>query len=175
MYATVITYVGNLNGANESPSNASPGNGTALVTYNTETQKMEVEVLFSDLTTPNTAAQIHCCTTLPFAGSWCRRNYCRPTGLGVTFGTYSHTFDLSQASSYNPAFVTAQGGVANAEAALLAGLAGGTTYLNIHTSQNQGGEIRGFLLAVPEPSTLGFVGLALAGLLAFGRSRRLSA
>jgi hypothetical protein len=179
MYATVITYVGTLSGANESPSTNSPGVGTALVSYNTDTQMMEVQLTFSDLTSPNTAAHIHCCTAMPFVGTAGVATV-TPTFTGfpsnVTFGTYDHTFDLTQASSYNPAFVTLQGGsVANAEAALLAGLAGGTTYLNIHTGQNPGGEIRSFLIAVPEPASLGLVGLALVGLLAFGRKRRLSA
>jgi hypothetical protein len=54
--------------------------------------------------------------------------------------------------------------VAAAEATLLAGLAAGQTYFNIHTSTNPGGEIRGFLVATPEPSSFALVGLALAGL-----------
>jgi hypothetical protein len=83
------------------------------------------------------------------------------------------TFDLTMANSYNPAFVTAEGGVANAEAALVAGLLAGETYINIHTTMFPGGEIRGFLSAVPEPSTwammlLGFLGLGFA----FRQSRR---
>jgi hypothetical protein len=83
-------------------------------------------------------------------------------------------FDLTMASSYNPAFVTAEGGtVAGAEAALEAGLLAGETYINIHTSAFPGGEIRGFLAAVPEPSTwammlIGFLGLGFA----FRTSRR---
>ena len=58
------------------------------------------------------------------------------------------TFDLTQFAPppgdpgiYNPAFVTAQGGLANAEAALIAGLESHLTYFNIHTTANPGGEI----------------------------------
>ncbi len=56
-------------------------------------------------------------------------------------------FDLTLASSYNSAFITAHGGtVAQAEADLIAGLLGGQTYLNIHTNLFPGGEIRANLL-----------------------------
>jgi hypothetical protein len=98
--------------------------------------------------------------------------------LGVTSGTFDNTFDLTMSSSYNPAFVTAQGGtVAGAEAALETALLAGKTYINIHTMNFPGGEIRGFLAAVPgavpEPATwammlIGFLGLGFA----FRRSRR---
>jgi hypothetical protein len=86
------------------------------------------------------------------------------------------TFDLTMASSYNPAFVTAQGSVANAEAALEAALLTGRTYINIHTTGNPTGEIRGFLAAVPEPATWAMMLLGFAGLgFAFRRSRRKAA
>jgi hypothetical protein len=94
--------------------------------------------------------------------------------LGVTSGTFDNTFDLTQASSYNPAFITAEGGtVPAAEAALENALLAGETYINIHTTNFPNGEIRGFLSAVPEPSTwammlLGFAGLAFV----FRQSRR---
>jgi hypothetical protein len=49
-------------------------------------------------------------------------------------------------SSYNPAFVSANGGTAaSAEAALFAGIMAGHAYLNIHTTTFPGGEIEGFL------------------------------
>jgi hypothetical protein len=80
-------------------------------------------------------------------------------------GTYSMVFDTTLASTYNPAFVTANGGtVAAAEAALFAGMTAGLSYFNIHTSFRPGGEIRGFLAPVPAPATLVLLAIGLAGL-----------
>src|SRR5260370_18968189 len=120
-------------------------------------------------------AHIHCCTTLPFTGN-AGVATTTPTfpafPLGVTAGTYTHLFDLTDPGSYNPAFVTAEGSLANAEAALAAGMAAGETYLNIHSTQFPGGEIRGFLAAaVPEPSTLLVAGAPLASLSLLQRRR----
>jgi hypothetical protein len=71
--------------------------------------------------------------------------------LGVTSGSYDVVLDMTQASSWNPAFITAHGGTtAGAEAALAAGMAAGQAYLNVHTTTVPGGEIRGFLMpAIP--------------------------
>jgi len=178
MYASVVTYVVNLDGPSESPANASPGIGFATITIDSILNTLRVQVTFSGLLGTTTASHIHSPTPSPFTGA---AGVATTTPsfagfpLNVTSGTFDNTLDLTLASSYNPAFVTANGGTtASAEAALLAGIATGEAYLNIHTSVVPGGEIRGFLVAVPEPATLGFVGLALAVLLVFGRRRRLS-
>src|SRR5262249_34001390 len=66
---------------------------------------------------------------------------------GVTSGTYSHTFDMTSASSYNPAFVAANGGTAaSAAPGPLAGIKTGRGYLNIHNTNFGGGGNRGFFV-----------------------------
>jgi CHRD domain len=168
-YAGVITYDAILSGSGESPPVASPGTGNAIVTIDTIANTMEVNVSFSGLLTDDTASHIHCCTLAPDTGSAGVATV-TPTftgfPLGVTAGSYDHIFDLTLATSWNPAFVTANGGTtATAEAALLAGLVGQEAYLNIHTTAFPGGEISGFLVAqTPEPASLLLASAALAGL-----------
>jgi hypothetical protein len=62
------------------------------------------------------------------------------------------SFDMTQASTWNLAFITANGGTpAGAEAAFIAAVRQGRSYLNIHTTSFSSGEIRGFLVAAPVP------------------------
>ena len=69
---------------------------------------------------------------------------------GVTAGTYDQTFNMLLASSYNPSYVTNNGGTpASAFAALRAAISAGKAYLNIHSTMFPGGEIRGFLNLCP--------------------------
>jgi hypothetical protein len=137
---------------NENPPHpTSSATGTALVTWDTATTMMTVNVVFSGLTGPSTAAHIHCCTTFPGgnAGVATTVPFFPGFPIGVTSGTYAHAFDMLNAASYNPAFVTAHGGTpASAAAALLTGILAGEAYMNIHSMMFPAGEIRGFL-AIP--------------------------
>lgn len=171
--ATPITYFTELSGLNENPPNASPGFGEATVIYDADTHTMEVSAFFGDLIGTTTAAHIHCCTTPPAnVGVATQTPSFIGFPLGVSSGTFSNVYDLTLASSWNASFITGNGGTtAGAEAALAQGLADGRSYFNIHTSSFGGGEIRGFLVQVPEPGTLGLVLLAL-GALAAARKRR---
>jgi CHRD domain-containing protein len=123
-YATPITLIALLSGPNESPPNNSPGTGFAEVIVDPTANTLFVNVSFSGLTTGTTASHIHCCVTTPGTGTAIVATT-TPTfpgfPSGVTSGTYTHTLDLTLASSYNPAFITANGGTpASAEAALIA-------------------------------------------------------
>ena len=91
----------------------------------------------------------HCCTTVPGDGTPGVATI-TPTfpgfPSGVTSGLYDETFDLTLDSSFNAAFITANGGIVDdARNILLTGLADGTAYQNIHTTSFFGGDIRGFL------------------------------
>jgi len=169
--AAVIQFTVDLSGDNENPPAATPGNGSAVIDLDTVTRLMTIDVTFADLLGTTTAAHIHCCAAPPtnvmvatqvpnFAGF----------PLGVSSGSYLNTFDMTLASSYNPAFITAHGGtVDSAFADLLAAMLAGETYLNIHTTRFPGGEIRGTLMRVPEPASIALIGIALAGLGALRR------
>lgn len=174
--AEIITYVASLSGSAESPPNASPATGFTTVTVDTIAQTMRVQVQFQDLLGPNTACHIHvingpgdgntsdtlgpvATTTPTFVGF--------PTG--AISGTYDNTLDLTQAGSYRGGWITDSGGTTVAASAqLLAGIAEGRAYLNVHSSVFPGGEIRGFL-QVPEPASLTL--LLIAGVAGLARRR----
>lgn len=166
--AQAATYIlkTTLSGANEVPVVMSAGTGTVTLTLNDTANTLLIATTFSGLTGTTSAAHIHCCQPLGTnAGVATVPPVFPGFPTGVTAGTYSQTFDLTQSSFYNPSFVTANGGVTGARNAFVAGLIAGQTYFNIHTTAFPGGEIRGQLAVVPEPASwaLLIAGFGLAG------------
>jgi hypothetical protein len=146
-------YYATLTGPAEVPPNVSPGTGKALVTIDLAASTMRVQASFSGLLAGVTASHIHAPTTVAGAGT-AGVATTLPTfpgfPAGVTAGTYDQTFNMLLASSYNPAYMNANGGTpTSAFAALTTAIAAGKSYLNIHSTMFPGGEIRGFLLACP--------------------------
>jgi CHRD domain/PEP-CTERM motif len=167
--ATLIHFHFNLSGANEVPATPSLGTGEVDLNLDTTAQTLAGNIVFSGLTGITTAAHIHCCLPSPFVtgvnvGVATLVPAFPGFPIGVMSGTDNFLLHLDSASAYNPAFVTLQGGLANAETSFIAGLIAGETYLNIHTNLFPGGEIRGFV-RVPEPMTTSLLvlGLAAAG------------
>jgi hypothetical protein len=83
-----------------------------------------------------------------------------PLPGGAVGGTFSSIWDLPE------------GNAGTTLATNLPGILAGLSYINFHTVQNGGGEIRGQLAVVPEPATLILVGSGMAAGLARRRARR---
>lgn len=149
--ATTIFFTG-LSSAGE-PVPTSFATGAAIVTFDDVADTVTVQLSFQGLANASPFGHIHCCTATPATGS-------APVSLSftplpaATTGFYNNVFALTPA-----AFDT-----------LYAGALAGRAYVNIHTpGLYAGGEIRGFLPAVPEPGTYA---LMLAGLGVLGWAAR---
>jgi hypothetical protein len=157
--AEVIIFGTTLTGGGENPPNGSPGMGTMTAWLDNVTDMLTVDETFSGLTAPATGAHIHCCAlagaNAPIVLNFIGRGF--PTG--VTAGTYDHTFNL----------MTDLAGITVSD--FITALESGTAYANIHDANFPGGEIRGQLTRVPEPTTLSLF-LFGAGAVALARRKK---
>lgn len=168
--AATLTYVAHLDGPSENPANPSLGVGTATLIVDTTANSASLDVTFGGLSSITQAAHIHCCVAPPTNSGIAVGSTGFPTG--VPQGTFHADYDLLNSAIYSAPFLASSGGTAaGAMAALLAGLAGGQVYYNIHTVESPGGEIRGYF-ALPEPGIAALLGAGV--LLALPARRRLA-
>lgn len=147
--AQVLVYEFNLSGLEESPPVVTAGTGEATVTLDTSTFFLTWDVTYQDLSSGVTGAHFH---------------------GPATFGTNAGVF-LNMAPDTGATSGTMVGDATLTETQaqwVMDGLA----YINIHTENNPGGEIRGQV--VPEPGTYALIaGVAsLAGVMIWRRRNR---
>ena len=134
------------------PFPTSTATGSALVTLDDVLKSVAVNVSFAGLAAAANNGHIHCCTAAAGLGS---------VAVALAFAG----FPASQTDSYNNSFTLS----AASFATLQAGIVAGKAYVNVHSvGLYSGGEIRGFLAPVPEPTSyaLMLAGLCLVGVAA---------
>jgi hypothetical protein len=114
--AEVVKMKADLTSASEVPPTASPGKGTADVTYDTASKKLTWKVIYSGLTGPATMAHFH-----------------GPAAVGANAAPAVPIPDPKSGAEGSATLTDAQA----------ADLMAGKYYVNFHTDANKGGEIRG--------------------------------
>jgi len=145
-YAQIYNITSTASGANEVPPVASAGTATITGTYDAATSMIMITVNYSSLSSGLAAAHLH-------AGAVGSNGpvivNLAPT-TGAPSGTITGTFPVASADE--------------------AGLIAGNVYINLHTPNNPGGELRGQLSLVQDVTdasipTMGEWGLMALGLL----------
>ncbi len=149
---TSTTFVAALSSIGESVPTSS-ATGFATVSFDDVSSSLSVQLSFEGLANNSPFGHIHCCTAVAGTGNG-------PVALSF------ERFPALASGAYSASFAPAN------FAALLAGTAAGTAYVNIHTPGTYGsGEIRGFLAPIPEPQTYALM-LAGLGAVAWASRRR---
>ena len=112
-----MKFAASLDGAQQSPPLTVPGKGSADLTFDTETKKLDWTVEYSDLSGPPAAGHFH-----------------GPAGKGENAGVaIPFEGDLSSPIKGSATLTDEQA----------ANLMEGKYYINLHTAEHKGGEIRG--------------------------------
>jgi hypothetical protein len=121
--ADQINFKADLSGASEVPPVTSAGKGTATASLDTATKTLNWTVTYSGLSGPATAGHIH-----------------GPAAPGANAGVLV---------PFTGGLVSPIKGSATLTDAQISDLEAGRTYVNLHTADNKGGEIRGQLVRAP--------------------------
>jgi len=121
--ADQINFKADLSGASEVPPVTSAGKGAATASLDTATKTLNWTVTYSGLSGPATAGHIH-----------------GPAAPGANAGVLV---------PFTGALVSPIKGSATLTDAQISDLEAGRTYVNLHTADNKGGEIRGQLVRAP--------------------------
>jgi hypothetical protein len=162
-------------GASAVPANPSTGFGTALISISDPLDSLSFSSVFLGLSSGTTQGGIHCCALPGFTSGAAINLSGLP--LGVTSGGFSQMFNLLSNTTYTSGFLAANGGSATtARNTLVSALLSGTSYVSIHTSNYQSGEIRGQATlvpsAVPEPQQWALMLIGMFGTAAMLRRQR---
>ncbi len=133
------TFEAFLTGLGENPPNASPGSGIGTVVLNAAQNQITVDESWSGLTAPATASHIH-----------------GPGGAGTNAAVL---FPFGSVPSVTAGAIPEQ--TFAITPTQVSYLFSGYLYFNVHSSTFPGGEIRGQILLVPEPTTASLLGLGL--------------
>jgi len=115
--AEMVKLKANMDAKQEVPPTTSKGSGTGEFTFDTASKKLTYTVTYKDMSGPVTAGHIH-----------------GPAAPGTNAGV-EVPFQNAGTSPIK--------GEATLTDAQAADLMGGKTYINLHTAENKGGEIRG--------------------------------
>src|SRR5215475_7865335 len=124
------TFHALLSGAHEVPTNGATATGFGTVVLSADQSMITVDMSFSGLSAPATAAHIH-----------------GPAGVGTNA---SVLFPFSGVPSATSGSIPEQ--QFSITPTQVSYLFSGFLYMNVHDANFQGGEIRGQLLLVPEPA-----------------------
>lgn len=137
-----IAFAFPLSGDQQVPANPSTATGSCNIILNELSGAVTVSCMFNGLTTAAVAAHIHGLA---------------PAGINAAV-----IVPLTASAAINGTIV----GDGVLDAAQMTGMIDGLTYVNLHTSQNPGGEIRGQITLAPASSPIPTLGNSLKAIMA---------
>lgn len=131
-YADDLKFEAELSGAQENPPVATEGVGEAK--FESDGASVDFELKWADLTTPAFAAHIHCGVT----------GVNGPVGVTLFAGAMGTEGEVAGSfAAPDPGNACGWDDLAD----VLGAMASGGAYVNVHTTQHRGGEIRGQVTA----------------------------